>query len=874
MEIAKNYTRLAMALALLAVALPLLSAQDAACPPPEPQPEFIIHDYRCDVTVQGGLARYTCTVKLTTLKEAWVAIPLFSTELSVTEVNVSDGERTKINLQRVANEFRLLVGKKDDYAVKMKFVRKIEGEGTVKSLRVPFVQTLKACAKVMIPEKGMKVDLLPAVDFETAESKEGTLATIYGGLIKEVMLSWSAAPIKREPRAMVFAEHRAVLTVGQGATRIESSFDFSVLQGKINRFKIELGRDVNLLEVAGVNIHAWDIVESEGKRVLQVDTTMDIEKSFSLKLSAERLMGALSAVLDLLQIDALDVERERGTIGILTREGVKVEVAKLEGASLADVTELQKELGGKEPIQLGFRYIRKPITISFNVMLMKPKVFAELFTWVRASRDMLRLNTNVDYQIREAGLFTLSVKLEEELRLVDLVGKDINNWQMKDSVLVISLRSKAEGAYSLRIETEKLIDKAAETVKLPVIELVEVDRERGHIAVSSFPGIKVETIATEGVSQINVRDLPQTALGEGQQAELAFRYIKHPYAVSISLSDIKPEVSGELFTFYSLDEKQLEISVDAQFEIKKAGIFQIKVTMPKNLRIISVLGENIDDYKRNEQDGTLLVILKSKAENAYNLRIKAQMSVEDATKGLKLPAIALLDVKKETGYLAVRTEQNFKVKSETDKLKNISELEIKDLPARLRDMSPEIALAYRYLVVPWEVALAIEKIKPRVHTNVFHFVLIAEGLVQVASTVRYECLYAGINEFRLKFPAGASNIDITGADMKHKEKEEGKAGEPEVWRVQTHSKKLGVYDLFVTFQHDLKGTQKGAVSVEGFQALDVARETGYLAITARPDVELDAPKTDSLTAIDLREIPAFFTHGITVPFLFTYRYLA
>lgn len=872
MESVKFYTRLAMTLALFTL-MPPLFAEKAAGPPPEPQTEFIIHEYRCDATMQGGLARYTCTLKLTTLKDAWVAIPLFPTELSVTEVNVRDGDRKKVNLQRVANEFRLLVGKKDDYTVEMKFVRKIEGEGAVKSLRVPFVQTLKSRAVVTIPEKGVTVDVLPAVDFEIAETKEGTLVTIYGGLVKEVTVSWSTAPVKREPRALVFAEQRTVLTVGQGATRIESSFDFSVLQGKLSRFRIELGRDVNLLEVTGANVRAWDIVESEGKRVLQLDTTMDIEKSFSLKLSAERLIGVLPAVLDLPQIDALDVERERGTIGILTREGVKVEVAKLEGASLADVAELQRELGAKEPIQLGFRYIRKPITISFNVMLMKPKVFAELFTWVRASRDTLRLNTSVDYQIREAGLFTLSLKLEKGLRLVDIVGKNIINWQMKDDVLTINLRSKAEGLYSLRIETEMPVDRAAETVRLPVIELVEVDRERGHVAVSSFPGIKVETVATEGVSQINVRDLPPTTLGEGQQAELAFRYIKHPYAISISLSDIKPEVIAELFTFYSLDEKQLEISVDAQLEIKKAGIFQIKVAMPGGLRIVSVLGENIDDYKRSERDGTLLVILKSKAENAYNLRIKAQMSVEDVTRGLALPAISILDVKKETGYLAVRAEQGLRVKSETNKLKNISELEIKELPPPLRDLSAEITLAYRYLVVPWEVSLAIEKIKPRLHADIFHFVLVSEGLVQVASTVRYECLYAGVSEFRLKFPPGASNIDITGADMKHKGKEESKAGEPEVWRVQTHTKKLGIYDLFVSFQHELKDTQRGIMSMEGFQALDVARETGYLAITARPDVELDAPRTDNLTAIDPREIPAHFTQGITVPFLFTYRYL-
>ncbi|MDQ7778367.1 MAG: hypothetical protein RDV41_01500 [Planctomycetota bacterium] len=853
-------------------------AEEAAAPTPPPadQPEYIVREYGCDVNVQGGLARYVATVQLSALKDGWVTIPLFPTELSLTEINVRDGDRAKVHLERAAKEFRLLIGKKDDYIVEMKFVRKVEGEGTVKSIRIPLVQTLKSSAKVTLPDKGVKVDLLSPLDYETGEAKEGTQVTIYGGLVREVMMSWSTVPIKRELRTIAFAEQKTLLSVGQGATRIESTIDFSVLQGKLSRFRIELGRDVNLLEVTGANIRAWDIVEADEKRILQVDTTQDIEKTYSLKLSAERVMATLPAVFELPRIDTLDVERERGTIALVTREGVKVEVAKLEGASQADVAELQKELARKEPIQLGFRYIRKPVSVSFNVSLMKPKVFAELFTWVRASRDSLRLNTSVEYQVREAGLFTLQLKLEEGLRLVDIVGKDINNWQVKDNVLFISLRSKAEGTYSLQVETEKLVDKAAETLALPIIELLDVDRERGHIAVSSFPGIKVETVATEGVSQINVKDLPQTTLGEGYQPELAFRYIKHPYKISVSLADIKSEVSGEVFAYYSIDEKQLEISFETQLEIKKAGIFQIKLAMPKNLRVVDVQGEGIDDYKRNEQDGTLLVVLRSKAENAYALRFKAQMSLEDLTKGLQLPVISLMDVKKETGYLAVRAEQSFKVKSETEKLKNISELDIKDLPQNLRAQSAEISLAYRYLTVPWEVHLGIERIKPRVHADVFHFVLVSEALIQVASTVRFECLYAGVSEFRLQFPPGASNIDITGADIKHKEKEEGKPGEPEVWKVSTHSKKLGFFDLFVTFQHELKGSQaqKGAISLGGFQVLDVARETGYLAITARADVELSDPKSESLTAIDPREIPTNFTQGITVPFLFTYRYLS
>jgi len=57
---------------------------------------------------------------------------------------------------------------------------------------------------------------------------------------------------------------------------------------------------------------------------------------------------------------------------------------------------------------------------------------------------------------------------------------------------------------------------------------------------------------------------------------------------------------------------------------------------------------------------------------------------------------------------------------------------------------------------------------------------------------------------------------------------------------------------------------------------DVERETGYVVVASREDVELKLPESggyEKLTPVDEKEIPADYKQGITLPILMAFRYL-
>ena len=493
------------------------------------------------------------------------------------------------------------------------------------------------------------------------------------------------------------------------------------------------------------------------------------------------------------------------------------------------------------------------------------------------------------YVIREAGVFRFRIKLEPGLKLADLQGPGINNWQVGvDDILTVDLRSKAEGEYRLSLEVEKLL-KGAVLSDLPRLEALDVEREWGYVALVSAPGVKVEPGVADGIRQVNVTDLPGWVLEQAQEKsnvgdgkalpaaalaaapaelpEFAYRYLKHPYSLKLSVSDIHPEVTVETLAFGTLDEKILTLSTQVRYGIQKAGIFALKLKVPTGLRLTAVEGPHVDDWV--EKDGVLTVTLKTKVEGRYVLFLKAEQPVSEVTKGFSMPVISAVDVKKETGFVALKVDTAIRAK--TEKMTRLSEIDLKDLPTELK--GSEVTLAYKYLEQPWSLTLGAEKVKSRVVAETVHFVSIGEKQLAASLAIRYQVLYAGVSEFRVKLPKGVQHVDITGENIKVQSEQPKDDGNE--WVVQLHAPKMGSYPLYLRFQQDIAPGDSTKVEYVGARALGVDQETGYVLVAARPDAETRIPEkglTD-LAPIDEREVPAAYKQGITVPILYAFRYL-
>ena len=862
-------------LVLLVLCTAALAQQKTTETPDQPEEPASPVITRAETTGVVGekLARFDMALKVRSYSNEQTRVVLLPADLAVTNWSVSEGFfGPGAYVTRTERGIELVLKDKGKFDVQLDFVLSVGKEKRGRSLTIPLLHALVARTEVTIPEKDLEVTARPAMSMETTAEDDSTKVIIYGG-DGEVTLNWERKAPEKVLKPVVFADQTTRAGIGHGVMRIDSTIEYSIVQGKKESLRIELPPDCSLLDIEGPEIRTWDVQEADdGARTLTVELAEEVGESYSLELALEKVLPQVQMEVELPAIEPLDVVREKGRVAVSAARGISVEAGEMDGISHVDVREMSglSALSGQQ-LRLGFRYLKRPFSLALRLGEVRAKTSVETFTLVRAGMDAMRLHSRLNYTIRDAGVFEFKIALAEGLRLVDITGENINNWQLDETgrELTVSLRSKAEGRYQLQVETE-YSDVAAEKTIVPTVRALNVEREVGYLALLPAPGMKIETSELSGVSQIDVEELPAELLQE--KPALGFRYIRPGYTLALNVSEIQPEVQAEVRTIYSLDEHELEMQTEIHYSIRRAGIFQLRVAIPSELRRTSVDGTEIDDTSYDETEGILTVNLRSKATGSYVLKLGTEKTLSAPVEEVELPVIKTVDTRKERGFLAVVTRTSVRVKPAPGAIEGLDDVGESDLPPQMLSRAGTVALPFKYFSQPWSLTLEVEPIDPRVTTEVFNLLTVGEELLSVSATARYSIANAGIDTLEVKVPAGATAVEFDGEAIKHREENE----QDNTWTISLQSRRTGDYTLFVNFQIKLTDEQT-LIPYEGVATPGVHRETGYLAVTSRPDVELQVADQDveSLTPVDGREIPGTFTEGLeSVPLLLAYRYIS
>jgi len=888
----RNMSRATLVCAASALCLVLLAASAAAADEAVVMPEvrYALISAQGEGMVTDDLAKVTLRLALRIFGKGQSVVPVLPNGVSVTNVKITKGKDKYIYLRRTAGGYEFLATREGYYEARVQYVQRVVQERSTRSLTLPVVPAVTAVTEISLPWAPLEVEVEGGLNFAITEpKKDTTLVALYGGDGREVTVKWTSKVIERQLAPIVFAEQNALLTVGRGVLSVDATVNYTILQGVMNDLKLAVPADVTLLNVHGDNIKTWDVVKGGDEKVLAISLLSEEREAYSLSLKLEKALGKIPITFDVPAIVVKNVERENGFLAISAIKGLQAESKQTGDVTQVDVRELPSDLSREGvPIHLGFKYLSRPFSINVTASEVEAKVIGEVSSVIKVSREALRMTSDISYDVKDAGVFQFNIGLSEGLKLVDLEGENINNWSLEANRLVISLRSKAEGEYKLRLATEAMLTAADAPVTMPAVTLLDATRERGYVALSAATGIKVDAVDAD-VSQVNVTDLPPGAFAKDEQIDLAYRYIRPGYAIRVAISDVVPEIAAVVHTLVSVDDKDLKVFAGLHYDIQKAGIFQLELSLPKRLRIVNVVGKTIDNWKHDADAGTLTVALTTKTEGRYDLFLECEKSIDDLLVGIDVPAITTVNTKKETGYIAVHTPASIRLRTDPGKQEQVTEIDVKDLPPSMRaaggvsqrqqpayrdevqwSSNKPVTLAYRYFQTPWRLGLLVEQIEPHVSAEVFSFLSVGEAQIHTSSTIKYTILYAGIQDLSFRLPKGVTNVDVEGEDIRTREenKEDG------TWKIGLQSRKQGEYRLFITFQLDLADASED-VAFEGVEVLDVKRETGYLAVAPRSDVEILAldEKTKSLTPIDQGEIPDDYKVGIDIPILLSFRYL-
>ena len=337
----------------------------------------------------------------------------------------------------------------------------------------------------------------------------------------------------------------------------------------------------------------------------------------------------------------------------------------------------------------------------------------------------------------------------------------------------------------------------------------------------------------------------------------AFRFLKTDFGLSVRAETVQPQIEAVVRNSVRVGAESVQVTAQVDYTIKRAGVFALRLALPAGYRLESVTGDKVSQWVERNEDGAPLVevTLKERTIGAYALNLVLAQNYrqppEDAGHRRRASARHARSSAATSPSPPISA-----IAAKTDAFEGLTEIPFASVPGE-RAASGGSALAYKFIAAApgtepsWKLSVTTEAVEPWLRAEIMNTITLTETLVSGRTLVKYDIANAPVKEFRVRVPAAFKNVEITGAHIRRRDETNGE------WRVELQSKVRGDYVLTVTWEMPRSG-QTNLVELAGVQALGVEREAGYVAVVARPPLQVTEQSAgELLSKIDVRELPAW-----------------
>jgi hypothetical protein len=707
-------------------------------PPVEtPLPAYTILE-----TTYKGIAGEDCLEvqaehEIKVLKEGPTSIPILSREAAVT------GTKLPRNILLTTDEknYNLLCYKKGTYNISFSFVLKITKTKEMNVFKITPPDSIMSSLTLLIDQKDIEIEVDPPVSMQIKELDNQTQLTTFLGAAKEVEIKWPLKPSALTAvKPKFISENNTLVTISPGVIRTTSILNYTIMQGKISRFVVSIPADINLLSVKGDALKDWNIKRFDGKQFLEVELLKEFSDAYKLILETEIIHETNSMPLSILQIATQDAERQTGHIAIVVKEGLKILPTEKSGISQINTDQLPKEFTRviKDNISLAFRYLKQPVNLSLNVRKIEPEISARSNIFLRIDEQIVKLSVLVDYTVQKAGVFTLPLQLPGDFTIVDVQADSLEDWiiarQEDMQVLKIQLKNKVMGNFRLLVRMEKPINDVTtllEGIDVPQIKISDVKKHIAYIGISSVSNIMLKTHTRKNLVEIAIEELIESPKGMEARPSLAYKCIEQPYELKLSVEEVDPRITAEVFNFLSVGEGLLLVNSAITYNILYAGIDEFTFTLPDEAQAVEITGRNIKSKEeviverivdgKKIKEKVWKVHLHSKTKGVHSIYCSFQKLIEDTSTNVELPGLQVLNVERETGYYCLGPRTSVEI--EPDVVTGCSQIDIRELPQdKTTGIDVPLVLAYRYVKQLYKIKVDIKR-----HEDVSVMVAMAES---------------------------------------------------------------------------------------------------------------------------------------------------
>lgn len=336
---------------------------------PEEKPPFdyLITRAVYDGKVEKNTVSFKGTFQFHVLKkDGHINIPLVPQSVALDDIRV-DGEKALVVMENGYHQ--AMLSGPGEHEATISFSLKALTDKGAHSLDLAIQQTPMTLLTLGLPFKDMEVTIPQAQKIQTTTGEKSTLVTASITPGRAVTIRWKKkdAAVEKIP-AKIYSEVNHLVSIDDDALKINSEITYRIFHSDIHGVRVELPRDINVLNVTGEAVGEWRESEENGKRILVVPFTYGKKGTAVINVSCEKALTVNSMANEFEGLRTLDTVHETGFIGMELQTSAEVNIAGNTGLETIAAQKLPPSLYTKSarPLMYAFKYSKQPFSLSFD----------------------------------------------------------------------------------------------------------------------------------------------------------------------------------------------------------------------------------------------------------------------------------------------------------------------------------------------------------------------------------------------------------------------------------------------------------------------------------------------------------------------------
>ena len=199
------------------------------------------------------------------------------------------------------------------------------------------------------------------------------------------------------------------------------------------------------------------------------------------------------------------------------------------------------------------------------------------------------------------------------------------------------------------------------------------------------------------------------------------------------------------------------------YDISRSALNNLALEVPTDFKVVNVFDANVRKWEVATPDNVqrIAIELFEPATSAQTISIELERLTEgDAHIDLSVPVIKAVDVGRQQGIVVVNVDPA--LRGEVTTRTGLLQLDTAELPASLKNQSWNFA--YRYAALPFDLALSLVKVEPRITVEQFVQATIEPELLALDTTAVFDVAEAGVFQLEFEIPKGFEVRQVRGVE--------------------------------------------------------------------------------------------------------------